>query len=168
MKQILITMLLLLGAMCVSAQARTVRSDSAEIAKYKQQIGLDLSVPDFNTKKIDSKIMGPRLANFLDYLFENYNQGTYERQIAHLLSEQNEALEKLYFTVKKIKLMNVSKQGNVINILLKVCLGKNAANIMQTDLTLRFVDGVSDNETTNDLFSYMSRYVQARERLQKE
>ena len=59
------------------AQRNPTHQTSAKRTEYKEKIGLDMSVPDFNTQKIDAKVMGNRLAGILDYLMENYQQGTY-------------------------------------------------------------------------------------------
>lgn len=48
---------------------------SDRMAAYREAIGLDMTVPDFSTKKIDAKVMGTRLAGILEYLLENYTQG---------------------------------------------------------------------------------------------
>lgn len=166
MKHILITIFLLLGALHVSAQLRPdAQSDSARLAEYRAQIGIDLSVPDFDTKKIDAKIMGSRLAGILNYLLENYDQGVYYRQLAYLLEEQVEALEKLYFHIKKVKFQNAKKVGNEIIIMLKVSLDKNLADVKQADLMIHLIDGASNNQKTNELLSNMSHYVQMREQL---
>ena len=42
---------------------------------------------------------------------------------------------------------------------------KNAANVKQADLMFHFIDGVSEDQKTNELFSNMSHFVQARELL---
>lgn len=55
---------------------------SDRMAAYREAIGLDMSVPDFSTKKIDAKVMGTRLAGILEYMLENCTQGTYSRLIA--------------------------------------------------------------------------------------
>lgn len=115
-KQLLITLLLIVEAVNAFPQLRTVGSDSERIAEYKKTIGLDTTVPDFDTKKIDTQVMGSRLANLLNYLLENYNQDTYELQIAQILGEQNESLQHLYYKIKKMKLANASKQGDIITI----------------------------------------------------
>ena len=158
-KQLLILLLLFIGTMTVYSQIRTVGSDSERIAEYKKAIGLDTTVPDFDTNKIDAKVMGPRLANLLNYLLENYNQGSYELQIAQILSEQNESLQHLYYKIKKMQFAHASKQGDVMTVLMHVWPDKNKADVNQADMMFRFVDGVSDNQATNALFSYMSRYV---------
>ena len=159
-KQILIILLLFIGTVNVYSQLRTVGSDSERHAEYQKAIGLDTTIPDFDTNKIDAQVMGSRLANLLNYLLENYNQGTYELQIAQILGEQNESLQHLYYKIKKIQFAHASKQGDIITVTMNVWLDKNQADVSQADLVFRFVDGASDNQATNALFSYMSRYVE--------
>ncbi len=157
---------MLMVSMGMDAQIRVgYQTDSAKIAEYRERIGIDMTVPDFETKKIDAKVMGPRLAGILEYLLENYKQGTYERQIALILGEQYEALKNNFFNIKKMKFVSASKKDNEITILMKVWPGKNTKDIKQADLTIHFNDGVSESQSANELFSYMSRYVQAREKL---
>ena len=158
-KHLLIILLLFIGTMAVYPQIRTVGSYSERNAEYKKAIGLDTTVPDFDTNKIDAKVMGSRLANLLNYLLENYDQESYELQITQILGEQNESLQHLYYKIKKMQLAHASKQGDIMTILMHVWPDKNKADVNQADLTFRFVDGVSDDQTTNALFSYMSRYV---------
>ena len=56
MKKHLLTILLLfIGTMSVYPQIRTVGSDSERNAEYKKAMGLDMTVPDFDTNKIDAK-----------------------------------------------------------------------------------------------------------------
>lgn len=156
--------------MCISitsfAQSVTTQTSEAKQAEMREKIGLDLSVPDFETKRIDAKVMGERLAGMLDYLMENYYQAVYDRKLGLIASEQNEAMENVYFQLKKMKFVNAVKKGNDITILMRADLQKNAANVKQTDIVLHFVDGVSDSDKVNEMFSYISHYVQARELLQ--
>ena len=149
--------------MAVYPQIRTVGSDSERNAEYKKAIGLDTTIPDFDTNKIDAKVMGSRLANYLNYLLENYDQGSYELQIAQILGEQNESLQHLYYKIKKMQFAHASKQGDVMTVFMHVWPDKNIADVNQADMMFRFVDGVSDDQATNALFSYMSRYVDAQE-----
>ena len=162
-KHLLIILLLFIGTVIVFPQIRTVGSDSVRIAEYKKAIGLDTTVPDFDTKKIDAKVMGSRLANLLNYLLENYNKDTYELQIAQILGEQHESLQHLYYKIKKMQFANASKQGDTITVLMNVWPDKNKADVNQANMVVRFVDGVSDDRTINDLFSFMSRYVEVQE-----
>ena len=75
----IITALMLVVSMGIDAQIRVgYQTDSAKIAEYREKIGLDMTVPDFETKKIDAKVMGTRLAGILEYLLENFHQVIYE------------------------------------------------------------------------------------------
>ena len=56
--------------------------------KFRTEIGLDMSVPDFETKMIDADIMGSRLAGILDYMMDNYNQSVYSRKLCQILKEK--------------------------------------------------------------------------------
>ena len=138
---------------------------SDRMAAYREAIGLDMTVPDFSTKKIDAKVMGPRLAGILEYLLENYKQASYERQIALIVGEQYEALQDTYFYINKMKFVSAAKKGNEITILLKAYPDKNTKDVKQADLTIHFIDGVSESQSANELFSYMSRHVQAHEKM---
>jgi len=111
--------------------------------------------------------MGTRLAGILEYLLENYTQGTYDRLLTRMLGEQVEELKQAYFDIKKMKFLSASKKSNEISILLKVSPDKTIEDMKQVDLSIHFKDGVSESQRVNDLFSNMSRYVQAREKLNK-
>ena len=156
--------LLLAAFLCfqsVSAQTSAISDEARK--EIREKIGLDLSVPDFETKKIDAKVMGTRLAGILEYLLENFHQGIYGRYYAKILSEQHEALHNKYFDIKKMKFVSAAKKGKELTILMKIWPGKNTKDIKQADLTIHFNDGVSESQSANELFTYMSRYVQARE-----
>ena len=65
--------LLLAAVLCfqsVSAQTSAISDEARK--EIRERIGLDLSVPDFSTKKINKKVMGTRLAGILEYLLENW------------------------------------------------------------------------------------------------
>lgn len=118
--KLIITSLMMVIFNTMFAQSKPVMTDSIRNAAYREAIGLDLTVPDFETKKIDAKVMGTRLAGILDYLLENYTQGTYSRQIALILGEQHEALQNKFFNIKKMKFVSAAKKGNELSILMKV------------------------------------------------
>lgn len=118
---------------------------SDRMAAYREAIGLDMTVPDFETKKIDAKVMGTRLAGILEYLLENFHQGTYGRLIALMLGEQHEVLQNMFFNIKKMKFLNAKKSGNEITILMKVWPAKNTADVKRADLYIRFKDGITDS-----------------------
>lgn len=93
MKAYLLTFLLLLSSVSLSAQWKNTKlSEEEKRAEYREKIGIDMSVPDFETKKIDAKVMGPRLANILTFLMKNYQQGFYVSQLRGIAGEQNNAL----------------------------------------------------------------------------
>ena len=166
MKKLLFVIMMLVCTVGAAAQVRIgVQADTAKIAELREQIGLDMSVPDFEVKKIDEAKMGTRLANLLRYFEENYSQGSYSRWITSVLREQNEEFENVYPEVTKIKMESVSKAGNEITVRYKTWLGDNPKKIKLTLVTFHFIDGVSESKIVNEMFSYMSQYVQAREQL---
>lgn len=162
----IITTLMLISSLSGFAQALSTQTDSLKRAEMREKIGLDMSVPDFDTKKIDAKVMGERLAGMLDYLMENYHQAVYDRKLGLIASEQNEAMENVYFQLKKMKFVNAVKKGSEITIVMRADLQKNPANVKQTDIILHFTDGISESDKVNEMFSYISHYVQMREEIQ--
>lgn len=170
-KGLIITSLMLLLSATLSAQSHQpsdLRPQTSDrMAAYREAIGLDMTVPDFETKKIDAKVMGTRLAGILEFLLETYTQGTYSRLIAKMIGEQVEELKQAYFNIKIMKFVCAKKEGNELTILMKVWPDKNTSDVKQADLTIHFIDGVSESQSANELFTYMSRYVQAREKPKK-
>ena len=76
-----LALLMMLVSLTTLAQNYPTQTDSLRREKYKAEIGIDMSVPDFETKTIDAKVMGDRLANLLLYLQETYTQSTYEYRL---------------------------------------------------------------------------------------
>ena len=165
MKKLLFYCVLFLYALTLQAQG--VPQDSVKIAEYQAQIGLELSVPDFETRMIAEKTMGTRLASLLRYFEENSMQFFYNRCVSSILQNQYEELKNVYFEIMKLKLQSATKVGNEITVKYKVWLSPNAKNVKQTIVTFHFIDGVSESKLVNELFSNMSRYVQARDLLNK-
>ncbi len=92
MKTFILTFLLLLSTVSLSAQWRSTKlSEEEKRVEYREKIGIDMSVPDFETKKIDAKVMGSHLANILTFLMKNYQQGFYISQLKDIASDQNKA-----------------------------------------------------------------------------
>lgn len=89
MRRMVISALIVMLSISCLAQAVPVQMDSARVEKYRMEIGLDLSLPDFDIKSIDAKVMGTRLAGILGYLMENYHQVVYDRKLCQILREQN-------------------------------------------------------------------------------
>ena len=115
--KLVLTTLLLVFTLSSFAQPLPVQTDSIRLAKYRTEIGLDMSVPDFNTKTIDAKVMGTRLAGILDYLMENYVQPSYSRKICQILKEQVEPLKHVEFELKKIQFVGAVKRGEELTLL---------------------------------------------------
>ena len=143
------------------------KSDSVRIAEYRQDIGLDYSMPDYSVTTIDEKKIGSHLANILRYYEEVNHQNMYSRRIATILAEQNEAFEYSYFEIKKQKLMKIVKSADEITVVYRLWLDKNPVNLKQIEIKYHFKDGVSESKTVNDMFSQMSQYAQVREQLNK-
>ena len=155
---------MLMASLTMSAQLRTgYQTDSVKNAEFREKIAIDMSVPDFETKKIDGKVMDKHLASLLEFLLENYLQVTYNMHISEMVKSQNEALEKHYFNIKKMEFVSAKKTGNEIDIYMKVWPAKNTANVKKADLAIHFKDGIGDNSLVNEMFSNISRYVQMRE-----
>ena len=158
MKQILIIMLLLLGAMGVSAQGDAEMSkEEINKAEVREKLQLDYSMPDYSISKIDAKVMGPRLSKILETICDNYQQYSNLSALSVIQSNQVEGLS--YGRVKKMKLDNVSKQGNEIIIRFNTTLESNNLNLKKSQIVFRFNEGVSDDISTNDFFSNICRYM---------
>lgn len=141
--------------------------DSARQAEYREKIGLDYSMSEYSVTSIDAKTMGSRLANLLHFYEEVKEQAVYTRLVNTILGEQNEEFEHTFIEVKKQKLIKVEKVADEITIFYRLWLNKNPKNIKQADVSFHFKDGVSESQAVNEMFSNMSRYVQARESLSK-
>lgn len=157
MKKLLIMMMLM--ACAFGAQAQTaVQQEDQNVAELRQQIGIDYSMPDFKTKKIDGAVIGTHLAGMLNLLQKYYNDGTYNWKLAAIVKEQKGMVTQV--SIDKMKVTEVSKKGDIITILMKTKLAKNLEDIKNADIELVFDKGVSDSKAINSLFSYLSRYVQ--------
>lgn len=158
MKQILITMLLLLGAISISAQSSAELSKQEQYnTEVRQKLNLDYSMPDYHTGKIDPQVMGPRLALLLQELCAKYKESVNNSYLSTIQCQQIEGMD--YCTIKDMKLEDVTKTGNTITIRFKTTLDKNPLNIKKSDLTISFVDGVSDKKNVNGLFVNICNYI---------
>ena len=161
MKYILLFFISLLS-LSASAQYHTLSNEQqAEIKKQetRKKLALDDSVPDFETKKIDAKVMGTRLAKLLSFLLENYQQGFYISQLKDIALEQDKSLENVYLQIKKLSFEYAIKRGDELAVMMKLQLHKNSSGVKQTNLLFYFINGVSEDHKTNELFLQMSRYV---------
>ena len=139
-------------------QAQTaVQQDDPKVVELRQQIGIDYSIPDFKTKKIDGTIIGTHLAGMLNLLQKYYNDGTYNWKLAAIVKEQKGMISQV--SIDKMKVTEISKVGDRISIKINTKLSKNIEGIKNADIDLVFIKGVSDSHVVNSLFSYLSRYA---------
>lgn len=167
LKGLYLALIITLTSLTTFAQHLPVQTDSMRLEKYRTEIGLDMSVPDFETKTFDAKVIGTHLAGIIDYLMKNYNQSVYNRKLCQILKAQVDDLEKLEFELKKIQFVSAKKCDDEITLNFAVWPTKNNANVKKTLITFYFKGGVSDNQGTNELFSMMSKYVLRREQLKQ-
>ncbi len=153
----------MLSAFSMFAQTTAQQREEQKRAEYREQIGIDLSVPDYDVKKPDAKVMGWRLAKILQSLEKNYNQGVYSQMLMSIRAEQMEDNKLLYIPINKIKIKRITKSGDDIVII--VATSSKADNIgkVDFDLNLKFIQGVSDSDLVNSFFSSLSRYIRGDE-----
>jgi len=126
--------------------------------KTRKEIGLDYSMPDFEMNRIDSKVIGTRLASILQYLKTHDDEFSIKSQLAIILRDQEPDLQ--YAIIEKFKTKTIRKNGQEINVIIELKIGKNPLGVKRRNITLRFVDGLSDNVAENDLFRYICNYLQ--------
>lgn len=65
-----------------------------------------------------------------------------------------------YHPIDKIKVLNVQKQDSVITIKINTySKGEKKRDDVNFDITLSFTNNLSDDETSNSLFSDIGRYI---------
>lgn len=157
MKRIVFVFLMLFCCASGLMAQTTEQPEDPKVAELRQQIGIDYSMPDFKTKKIDGAVIGTHLAGMLNLLQKYYNDGTYNWKLAAIVKEQKGMVTQV--SIDKMKVTEVSKKGDIITIIMNTRLSKNSEGIKTADITVAFDKGVSESQTVNSLFSYLSRYV---------
>ena len=160
MKYILLLFISFLS-LSASAQYHTLSTEQQlELKKQeiRKKIAFDYSVPDYETKKLDAKVMGWRLAKMLQFLEKNYTQGFYNRMLSKIRSLQMNDMKYGYWNVDNIKILNVQKQDSVIRIKINTYTKRDREKV-NYDITLSFVNSFSDDETANNLFVDIGRYI---------
>lgn len=151
--------ILLMSVCAFSTYAQTaVQQEDPKVTEMRQQIGIDYSMPDFKTKKIDGAVIGTHLAGMLNLLQNYYNDGTYNWKLAAIVKEQNGMLSQV--SIDNLKINEIKKRGDKISVMMKTRLAKNTEGIKNVDIVITFDKGVSESDYVNSLFSYLSRYVQ--------
>ena len=159
MKNILIIICLFLGVTTVSAQRlkkQTITKEEYE-QEIRENLHLDYSMSDYSISEIDSTVIGTRLANILTNLCKNYQQYVYLGKLSIIQSNQIEGIN--YCRIKKMKLHSVSKQRNEITILFSTVLEPNCLNLKKSTLRFHFIDGISEDLATNELFNTLCKYT---------
>ena len=169
MKKLLFTCVLLMVALSVSAQFRYHNITYAQQQEQRKQairdqINLDYTVPDYNVPRPDANVMGWRLAKMLLYLEDNFTQWQHNRRLSMIRSVQMGEVSVSYHAIDKIKVLNVQKQDSVITIKINTfSKGEKKRDDVNFDITLSFTNNLSDDETTNSLFSDIGRYIRKNE-----
>lgn len=63
-KKLFLLTLLSVVSITISAQT-SIQEDTPEIIELRNKIGIDYSMPDFNTSSLNGKVIGERLAKML-------------------------------------------------------------------------------------------------------
>ncbi len=148
--------LLLFSAVSMYAQT-TQHSEDARTVELRQKLGIDYSMPDFSTSRIDGKVIGERLAKMLQQLQSRYDDCVLNQSLSLIQCEQVENLD--YATVEKLNITRISKVGDIITIEAKTKLSNNAAKVKNAKLTFVFNKGVSETISVNDFFKDLARYI---------
>lgn len=157
MKKFLAIILLALSALTLQAQKDNQRKE-AQIVWTRNRIGIDYSIPDFSTKRIDASIIGDHLAGMLALLKSQYKEGAYHRRLISIMREQQDFF--LTPEIKKFAITGITKKGDVIIVQTKYTLAKNEEGIKTLDIPFVFYKGVSESYSVNSLFMALSKDVQ--------
>lgn len=114
-------------------------------------------MPDYTVNKIDEKVMGPRLTAILKRLNDNYNKRANIDLLNIIQTRQVEGLS--YARIKKMDFDTVTKVGNKITMSFKTWLDSNNLGLKNATLTFNFIDSVSDDKSTNEIFCMICRYI---------
>ena len=169
MKKLLFTSVLLMVALSAAAQFRyryTTYEQQKEQQKQdiRDQINLDYTVPDYNVPRPDANVMGWRLAKMLLLLEKNYTQWQHNRRLSMIRNKQMGATYQTFDPFDQIRVVNIQKRDSVITIKINTLVkGKKKKDDVNFDITLSFTNNLSDDETTNSLFSDIGRYIRKNE-----
>lgn len=154
MRRLLFLMSVLVYAFNMQAQD-VQRDEDSQIEFTRGRIGIDYSMPDFSTKRIDGSIIGDHLADMLNYLESNYSRGACNGKLMSIVRDQEEFI--FPPKIKSIKVRRIVKDGDVITVNTRITLSKNHEGIGNLDIPFVFEKGVSRNRLVNNLFFCLSR-----------
>lgn len=142
-------------------QAQTTsQSEDEKVIEMRQKIGIDYTVPDYDVKKPDAKVIGWRLAKMLQKLEKNYQQRMYNQMLTSIRSEILEEPRIRYVAVNKMKIQRIQKVGDVITIRFSTSSKNETLGKLNHEFEIKFNKGVSENDTVNQLFSDLNRYIE--------
>lgn len=155
MKKILLICALSIAA--TAAPAQPSPTDDAQTIELREKLGIDYSMPDFSTSKVDGDIIGTRLSRMLNVLLGNQKDHIYRGYLSLILNDIENGLR--YVDIDGFKVKEISKQGDTICVTLTVKLGSNSSGIRVLDVPMTFTRGVSESQNVNVLFSELSKYA---------
>ena len=157
-RPIIISFLLLIAFNIVAQQVRpTVLTEEQKKQEVREKINLDYSVPDYNVKRPDAKVMGWRLAKILQSLEKNYTQPVYNQMLSQIRSVQMGDQKVRYSHIDKVKIHNIQKQDSVITIKINT-FSKIDKRHINYDIVFTFINNFSNDEVANKLFGDISRF----------
>ena len=154
-KPIQITTLLLL-AFTMPVQAYSQDEDEKTVT-LRQELGIDYSMPDFSTSRIDDEVIGKRLAGMLQLLKRQGHYFEWGNQLVAVCHEQHANLR--FAHLEKFSIRRIIKKDDVITVVIRLRLGPNTAGIRTVDVPVVFNKGVSTSQAANDLFTNLARYI---------
>ena len=95
----------------------------------------------------------------LDAIQRNYQQATYNRYLSSIRYEQTEDQKIRFTNIDKLSFVSAEKVDSVILIKMHTYTKLDSKERINCDITFRFINGISDSEHVNSLFSDISRYI---------
>lgn len=126
---------------------------------WRKKIDMDMSVPDFKSNKVNQEVMGWRVAKMIDYLQKYYHQASYNRQLSLIRYEQTEDPKIRFAGIDKLTFINAEKRDSVFLIKWHTYTRLEDKEKINHNITMEFINGVSNSDTINDLFSDISRFI---------
>ena len=163
MKKFLAIILLAFSALTLQAQNNNQEED-LQVVWTRNRIGIDYSIPDFSTKRIDASIIGDHLADMLSLLRSQFKENAYYRRLISIMREQRDFL--MTPEIKKFVITEITKKGDIITVQTKYTLTKNEEGVKTLDIPFVFYKGVSDSFSVNSLFMALSRDAQGLETME--
>lgn len=139
------------------------RWDETKEDWYRRMINFDYSLADYNVNRPDSNIVGWRTAKILLTLENNYDQALYNRLLSQIRNEQMGENELIYLPIDIIKVTNVQKTDSVITIKINTSSKLEKKKTIDFEMIFTFENSLSSDETTNQLFSEIGRYIMPEE-----